>query len=41
MKEEAMSNPDMAHALHALYGEDVYSHADYIRDTKADVKREG
>ena len=40
MKEEAESNPDMAHALRALYGDDVYSHADYIRDTKADVKGE-
>ena len=41
MIEEAKANPDMAHALHALYGDDVYSPADFARDTKADVKREG
>jgi hypothetical protein len=40
MVEEAHGNPDMAHALHTLYGEDVYSHADYLRDLKADVKGE-
>ena len=40
MVEEAASNPDMAHALRALYPDDVYSHADLLRDTKADVKGE-
>jgi hypothetical protein len=38
MKEEAQSNPDMAHALRTLYADEVYSHADFLRDTKADVK---
>jgi hypothetical protein len=38
MREEAASNPDMALALLNLYGEDVYSHADYRRDVKADAK---
>lgn len=40
MRAEAHDNPDMAHALRTLYGEDVYSHADYLRDLKADVKGE-
>jgi hypothetical protein len=37
MKVEAEYNPDMARALRALYGEDVYSYADYIRDTKGEM----
>jgi len=38
MREEATNNPDMALALLNLYGEDTYSHEDYRRDVKADVK---
>lgn len=38
MREEAQSNPDMALALRMLFSDDIYSHADYIRDTKQDAK---